>query len=768
MLKIIKQKAILSLLLCIAINQIIFAEKISIKGIDIRYDESNKKIITSGNAQLIHPTFTVFAESIIYNQNTNIITGHKNVELIQNNQILLSDNFTFNTSSNQLDINNLSIEFSTNKKNQQIYINAIEFSDSPSKKVGKSAHITTCNNYPSHYHLTAETFIIYPEKRLIGQNVKLVNPIYFIPFGFWSPAYILELGKRKVIYLMPVIGSNRIEGGFIKNQFDYVINDTWTGQAYVDYISKKGLGFGTNLSYDNYSNLSGSIYYYAVVDSQYNIKSWDQSYQLTPENKLTTKIKATDMYLIQGNYSKTDHHSIEFENTTDDASQKTKYTFNQSNSSSIRPQNYELTYNKRTHDSNSLNINLKQTKSSTLSESYSISNQHKIGYDINSNNNISISRKEISATDSRKDSFLRTKNYLDKKLSFGTVKTGIDYYFDLDDDTVTRDIKNHIIQKTPELDLTLNTWNLNDNWSIHETFQYGYYTEYYYINSLDTQRIWRESRMTFNQNIVGEYRYNFLDSVLRSKTNYTQFYYTSGDQNYTLSNMLSYKTDSFSFLQTSTEHNQVWVAENGNTPFYFDEKSQIEKNELKETIKLYLISPTKYFISFASGYNWISNSQLNNNMELNIKPNKHFKLNVKTTYLNTLKKYTPLVSRIDFQQSKQLATSIKANYDLNDGELINLNHLLTGSIGSSWESRWTFKAYFTYAPKYDQNYQLETLSLEKDLHCRTLSLMYNRILEEYRFQFTINAFPDSKIGGKTNKYESFLLEGLFDDQSIQR
>ena len=127
-------------------------------------------------------------------------------------------------------------------------------------------------------------------------------------------------------------------------------------------------------------------------------------------------------------------------------------------------------------------------------------------------------------------------------------------------------------------------------------------------------------------------------------------------------------------------------------------------------------------------------------MELLAKPNQTFQLNLKTTYMHTLFKYTPLVTRIDIKPSSRIATSIKANYDLNDGELINLNHLLAGSIGSSWESRWTFKGYFTYSPKYNQNYQLQTLSLEKDLHCRTLTLMYNRLLEEYRFQFTINAF----------------------------
>ena len=113
-------------------------------------------------------------------------------------------------------------------------------------------------------------------------------------------------------------------------------------------------------------------------------------------------------------------------------------------------------------------------------------------------------------------------------------------------------------------------------------------------------------------------------------------------------------------------------------------------------------------------------------------------------------------------------TSLQANYDLNEGEMINLNHVLSGATSHRWENRWIFKAYFTYSPKYNQDYQLQTLSLTKDLHERKLTLMYNRLLEEYRFQFTINAFPENNLGFTSNKYESFRLEGVFDDESIQR
>ena len=388
---------------------------------------------------------------------------------------------------------------------------------------------------------------------------------------------------------------------------------------------------------------------------------------------------------------------------------------------------------------------------------------------LKSKSNVSYYQKELSANDQRKDSYVKTQQSLSKQFKeFGTITTSIDYYFDTDSDTVTEDIKNHIVQKTPEIDIALNKVQLNKEWSINQSYQYGYYTEQYFITSLNKQRKYAQSRFNLSQNLNGLYSYNFMNGKLSFRSFYNQYYYASGDQTYTFGNNTSYETDSFSFLKTKTSHNRTWIPTNGNTPFYFDEREQLEKNELKETVTLYLLSPSKYAFKYSSGYNWIVDYQLDNEYELLLRPNKVFRSLFRTTYLLRQSKYAPLVGRFDITPSSMFETSLQANYDLNEGEMINLNHVISGSTSRQWENRWIFKAYFTYAPKYNQDYQLQTLSLTKDLHERKLTLMYNRLLEEYRFQFTINAFPENNLGFTSNKYESFRLEGVFDDESVQR
>lgn len=763
----IKQSLILILLLFTAIQ--LDAKKISIKGLDISYSEDQQTMVASGNAELIHPDFKILADKIEYNKKTDLIHGKNNVEMIQNNQIILSDNFSYHTKTNVISINQLNLELTTKKKGQQVYAKADYFSDHNQYKSGTYGQLTTCGFDPPHYFLEAESFIIYPEKRIIGQNVRLVNPVLFLPLGFWSPAYVFDLGKRKVIYLMPVIGSNQIEGGFFKSQVDYVLTNHWTGEAFIDYLSKKGIGLGTRLNYNNLDNLDGDIYYYGITDTKYNIKEWNQTIQLSNEDKLTTHLQSKKMYLIQGGTAASDKNLISFEKKAIDGTHTAVYSFDQSHLSTLTPKDYHISYSKKGDDSSATRLSYKRSENSVKSDAINIENSQFIGHNIKSQSNVSFYQKEMTQNDLRKDSYLKTQQSFSKQFKdFGTVKTSIDYYFDTDSDTVTEDIKNHVVQKTPEIDLALNSIQLNDAWNINQSYQYGYYTEQYFITSLNKQREYSQSRFNLNQNLNGKYSYDFMNGQLSLTTFYNQYYYASGDQTFTVGNNTTYETDSFSFFKTKTSHNRTWIPNNGNTPFYFDEREQIEKNELRETLTLYILSPQKYALKYSSGYNWIVNYQLDNEYELLLRPNNVFRSLFRTTYLLQQRRYSPLVGRFDITPSKMFETSLQANYDLNEGEMINLNHVISGSTSRQWENRWIFKAYFTYAPKYNQDYQLQTLSLTKDLHERKLTLMYNRLLEEYRFQFTINAFPDNRLGFTSNKYESFRLEGVFDDESVQR
>ena len=111
-----KINALTILLLAIGLQIAVFAEKITIKGLDIEYNELTQIMVASGNAELNHPDFTILADSIVYDKSSGIILGQNNVELLQGNQIILSNTFSYNTSNNIIKINDLRLELSTKKQ----------------------------------------------------------------------------------------------------------------------------------------------------------------------------------------------------------------------------------------------------------------------------------------------------------------------------------------------------------------------------------------------------------------------------------------------------------------------------------------------------------------------------------------------------------------------------------------------------------------------------------------------------------------------------
>ena len=172
----------------------------------------------------------------------------------------------------------------------------------------------------------------------------------------------LNLGKRKVIYLMPVIGSNTIEGGFFKSQIDYVLNDNWTGEAYIDFLSKKGIGLGTQLNYDNLDNYSSNIYYYGVSDTENYIQEWNQTINLSNREIIKTNIQSKNMYLIQGGNINTDKHSINFDKKLINGNEKINYAFNQTHLTTLSPKTYQLNYSKSTDDQSAINVNYQRSR----------------------------------------------------------------------------------------------------------------------------------------------------------------------------------------------------------------------------------------------------------------------------------------------------------------------------------------------------------------------------------------------------------------------
>tara|TARA_A100001015_G_scaffold126039_1_gene139700 strand:+ start:521 stop:2830 length:2310 start_codon:yes stop_codon:yes gene_type:complete len=746
-------------------SSFIFAEKIALKALSIRYVEDHKIMIASGNAELSHPSFKLTADTIYYNQATNVLTGKNNVELLQNNQLILSDAFEFDSSTNQLFVDNLMIEIQ-GKSNNQIFVTADKFTDHITHKSGTSAIITTCEDNPPHYHFSAKSFVIYPNKRLIAKDVTLVNPIFFIPFGFWSPAYIFDMGKRKIIYLLPEYGTNAVDGAFLKNKFDYIVSDNFYGTARVDTLSKRGIGFGSKLNYDSYEGREGYLDLYGIMDSGGDEMEWFHKEIVSDNATFRSKVSQKNSKLYSGRTSQTSQQVFTYMQNKINETSETSYQFNQTKSS-LTTKRFQANHKVTADNGNTTSIHANHSRSLTNQEQVTLMNTQTIGYDVTASSELNFQQQDISASDRRNESTLRAKNNLTKTFDGqGTLTTVLDMSFDTDGDTVTSDIRNRVVQITPEITYTFNPFKVSNEWTFNQTIQYGYYTEKNYITSINQPRELSSYRVNIKESIIGKYHWQPFNTNLTSKWSYNQFSYGTGDQSYSLSHTGTLTNTWLPFLESSTSHIRQWNARESNSPFYFDAPNNIEKNLLNETITLFYKSPTKYKLSVTTGFDYLRSYQLDNKYELLINPNTQFNANLKTTYYIRQFNYSPLSSSIRWRPSDYFSTDLNANYDLNIGKFESISHTYHWITSRTWENKWTISAKFLANPKLKKDYKLQTMSVTKDLHRRQFTIKYNRILEEFRFQFSINAVPENTVGFKTNEQEPFKLEGSIDGQTL--
>jgi hypothetical protein len=86
-----------------------------------------------------------------------------------------------------------------------------------------------------------------------------------------------------------------------------------------------------------------------------------------------------------------------------------------------------------------------------------------------------------------------------------------------------------------------------------------------------------------------------------------------------------------------------------------------------------------------------------------------------------------------------------------------------------WDIRGNF-GYNTFSQSGGINfsrYELQTLAIVKQEHCREFSMGYNKSLEEFQIQFTIKAYPDDKFGLRKTR-DAWKVEGVLDKTAQER
>ena len=149
----------------------------------------------------------------------------------------------------------------------------------PEKVELVDATFTTCDFPPDdlHYDFHSEKVEIWPNSRLLASDTSFTlhgNRLYTLPTLNLS---LDPKDRRKRQNLLPQVGSNSVDGLFVRNSVDYAFDEKNYGTVLLDYYSKTGLGRGLQHFYSLGDRGEGNLYLYQQkgnsVRDRYEVRS---------------------------------------------------------------------------------------------------------------------------------------------------------------------------------------------------------------------------------------------------------------------------------------------------------------------------------------------------------------------------------------------------------------------------------------------------------------------------------------------------------------
>ncbi len=785
----------------------IFAEQlpVNIKAEDLRYDDEHKIIIASGNVHVSYESIDIAADHLEMDTGTQAVTASGSIRVSRDGIETKGETLVLDIRTREVQLSDFSLEYHTTQLQGKAYMYAQELATSGNMYFGYTGGLTTCSLKEPHYWLAAHEFRYYPEDHIEGYHVTYHFSFIPVPV-LYTPYYRFDLGKRKMIMLMPVIGQNTVEGFFVRNEIRYFIDEATEGSLYIDHLEKKGIGRGFKYAYGLSGPAAGSIYVYNVNEkmaseevsgdhyegiTQNYITKFRQRFELNDHTELSLAHNYTKMYLLPSGYKDATDHDIDLKFNDDWRTLEFRNRFNLDYQTDIENifysgehvqenMNTKLTVDKAINPiANARTDTMLMTHTQTLDERWSLAMSPRFYQQQN----------EEQYPDQRLDIPITLTNMgqageFYKKLTIEYVT-----YVDPDGSRVTADDHVEYLNKLPLTTLQLNTLDL-DIFNVDTELAVGILEESKYLpNAVPTRnnnRILRVTRYTEQLTLFRDIDLP-LGNTLSLKRYIRQVSYDVPGKHYRISDQPAFRTRWWDHLEH--EYAYIYTTAEGESPIYYEAPQYDHENRLKETLRLYHENYINW--KFSGGLNYeIVEKNIKDDLDLD--PRDDFLTDLQVNPFNGKYLTSSFSSGWSYQQelwrdfvtamtllpNREDSWTIRSVYDINVSQYKSASSLLKFHVGRAWwdedewqfwTSRWAFSIEHIFDP-IAENIDMYSLGIHKDLHCWTAQFSYTKAREEWVLSFSLKAFPDEplSITGNDSGYSIDAFRKSLENPGVTR
>ena len=720
-------------------------------------DKGKGNVVASGHVVASLKGVTINTDKLNYFKKQQLLVSSASVRILYRDRIWKGSDLVYHVSSNTLRIHHFnSDKISANylDKNGEVYS-------------GGEVEFSACPHQPAHYRLEAKRFELYPNDQIVGHEVLL--KLNDIPI-FYSPYYALVQGYQHPIFLIPAVGSSYSEGAYIKQTMIYDWSSTLRSRMYLDYMSRKGIGLGGRLFYDQ-----SSIYGY-YLNSNDHVFDWTQRVK-DPLSAWT--VGFCDRHLDQPSGFRQDETKFNLIRTTpqDQASLILRDQLGQYQQASVAYQQDHLEQKQDwlvnvEHYPKSQYQNINISQKIHRSDAEELMTWRDMSYSTAQNQQWQDVGKMAWGTDSqinwdvlyrRQNNAVGEESSVFPRLAF-TVRPLHDPIIqewglrantevDLDENRVTWDERSDLVEMLPEV--AVKSWPIKamsgdfqvdfSAARIHERRDIGV------VRNMSTERLLIQNR--FRQPWVTE-----SNLRIRYEGLYDQYLYGSGDTQYQLGHQLFWEWGGVDDLHSS------WMYQNryrgGYTPFYFDD---IRTREERLTHQLFWPIDSTLQLRIDDGYN-IRDAHFEDET-VQLQWNATVSMSAQCLWARDLStgQGKSFQSSWTWRQQAERYLSLMIDHDLRTAQ--TRTAFLRGGWRSDDEAPWIAKTMIRWSSE-RQRVMVDSIRIARDFGCIRYAYEWDGAKLEHQIMLQIDALPFGSMGLRADE-NGFGMWGLGEQDAIR-
>jgi LPS-assembly protein len=224
------------------------------------YDQNLGIAKAYGDVVVKYGDVTIHADQIEYNQSSGNLFARDNVRIFKDGQVVDAEEIIYNINTGEMTTSQLKSALEPIYYVSDNIVRPEEGVEGPITMMDST--FTTHDAENPNFRIRVKKLEVYPDDKIVMHGAKLY--VGNVPL-FWFPYFVQPLDDQLGYVFTP--GWNSAWGGFLLNQYGFMIGEDILARAQLDIRSERGLAGGITLSdqqFKDNQNIGGLRLYYAA------------------------------------------------------------------------------------------------------------------------------------------------------------------------------------------------------------------------------------------------------------------------------------------------------------------------------------------------------------------------------------------------------------------------------------------------------------------------------------------------------------------------